>query len=177
MWTVSERRYEVAVGIALVAGGAFVAVWRALTPAPGANAEALQVDDDPPPPRRLRILPGPPPDVPLGEEPTDDAKVRASWDERLAREDEALVQLAIAAGCDAARAEAMREVLATKRRERASTLEAFGAGRLTREEMTAREQETKRKADAALRELLTPQELEALHPDGARAAPVDEEER
>lgn len=113
----------------------------------------------------------------LAADPVEDAAVHARWRGRLAREDEALVQQAVAAGCDATRAEQVREVLAAKRAARAETVAARSAGRISADELATRARATKRQADAALRALLTPEELAALDSEGARASVIDPTER
>jgi hypothetical protein len=152
--------------------------------APPEQVAAVPAPPDPPPappdplPEQPPAAPAPadPAPAPAAEDP-DDARDRARWQSRLAREDEALVSQALGAGCDAERAEAMRRALAARREARARTIEELRAGRITREEMAARARSTKREADAAVRGILTPKELEALDPDGARAAVLEQEER
>lgn len=113
----------------------------------------------------------------LAADPVEDAKVHARWQRRLASEDEELVHQAVAAGCDPTRAERMRDVLAAKRAARAETIAERTAGRITAAELATRAKATKREADAALRALLTPEELAALDPEGARASVIDPTER
>jgi len=113
----------------------------------------------------------------LAADPVEDAKVHARWQGRLASEDEQLVHQAVAAGCDATRADRMCDVLAAKRAARAETIAARTAGRITAAELATRARATKREADAALRALLTPEELAALDPEGARASIIDPTER
>lgn len=158
-------------------------------PAPGVPPEAPAVAPTPAPTQAAAPeAPAPAPGAPapeaadptadlLAADPVEDAKVHARWQGRLAREDEELVRQAVAAGCDATRADRMRDVLAAKRAARAETIAARTAGRITAAELATRAKATKREADAALRALLTPEELAALDPEGARATITDPTER
>lgn len=137
------------------------------TPAPAAAPAPVDAPEAPAAPEGERIA----------ADPVEDAMVHARWQSRLGREDEALVAQAVAAGCDLARAERMREVLAAKRAARAETVAARTAGRITAAELATRAKTTKREADAALRALLTREELAALDPEGARASIIDTTER
>lgn len=185
-----QRRDLIAAGIGVVAAVTFAALWRSGPADPAApttiatTSSAMKDAAAPAPPPAPTPAPAPAPvpaddPIPAGDaladDPVNDPLVHARWQERLAREDEELVRQAVAAGCDPRRAEQMRAVLATKREERARTIEEYRAGRISNAEMTARARTTKRKADDALRALLTPTELAALDPDGARAAVIEAE--
>jgi hypothetical protein len=96
---------------------------------------------------------------------------------RLAREDELLSEQLRGAGVDAERARAARAVLDEKRVARARTIEDYQAGRIDRDAFRARARENKVAADARLQEILTPREIAALDPVGARAAVIAEEKK
>lgn len=101
----------------------------------------------------------------------------AEWGQRLARQDEILVEQAVAAGCDADRAEKLRELLLAKGEHRARTIAATEAGTLTREEMQASARAAKASFDSKLKEILRPDELRSLDPGAARARVVAEEKK
>ena len=99
------------------------------------------------------------------------------WELRLARQDEILVQQALAAGCDAERAAKLRQLLVARQATRAKTIAAHKANEITDDEMHAAAFDAKRAFDAALKELLRPAELEALDQVAARAQVLAEENR
>lgn len=181
------KGHEIAAGVAAALVVVAVIAWPSRAPAPAPpvgpppDLGMAAPEETPRAPAPAPLAPpAPAPEAPAPQEAEEqlapgpeDAAVHAQWQERLAREDELLVGQAIQAGCDAQRAEAMRAALAAKRAARARTIEDLEAGRISREEMAARARETKRQADEALRKILTPQELEALDPEGARAAVVE----
>jgi hypothetical protein len=103
-----------------------------------------------------------PPDV------KQEAKDRLSWEHRLARINEILVQQAIAGGLDPDRAKHMREILTRKLKTRFSVFEAYRTGKIGREEMVQQARAAKKDAQEALRRLLTPKELASLDEEEAR---------
>lgn len=166
-----QRNEAIAIGALLTVSVAVALGLRSWSAGPGDVAAVDSTPVAPLAPAPVASPAAPPAAVaPAGP---DGAEVHAGWQARLAREDELLVQQAVGAGCDAKRAEAMRQVLAEQRQARARAIEERRLGKLSREELAARALENKRKADAALRTILQPAELEALDPDGARAAVVE----
>ena len=170
-----QRNEAIAIGALLTVSVAVALGLRSWSAGPRdvAAVDSAPVAPAPTPPAPAPVTsPAAPPGAAATAAP-EGAEVHAEWQARLAREDELLVQQAVSAGCDAPRAEAMRRVLAEQRQARARAIDERRAGRLSREELAARALGNKRKADAALRTILQPVELEALDPDGARAAVVE----
>lgn len=168
-----QRNEAIAIGALLTVSVAVALGLGSWSAGPGDVAAVDSAPVAPAPPAPAPVAsPAAPPGAPAPAAP-DGAEVHAEWQARLAREDELLVQQAVSAGCDAKRAEAMRQVLAEQRQARARAIEERRLGKLSREELAARALENQRKADAALRTILQPAELEALDPDGARAAVVE----
>jgi hypothetical protein len=115
-----------------------------------------------------------------GSDPLPGARVayeRRSWDVRLAREDDFLIEQLRVAGLDGERERQVRAVLEDQRAARARAIEDYEAGRIERDAFRARARENKTTADRRLHEILTPREIAALDPVGARAAVVAEERR
>lgn len=106
--------------------------------------------------------------APAAPDPANAAE-RQRWSERLDAADAVLVEQAIAAGCDAERAEVMRQILADQRAARAKTTAAFEAGAIDGEELARQAVAAQQTRDQALAELLQPDELAALDPGAARA--------
>ncbi|MEZ0229075.1 MAG: hypothetical protein ACAI25_10655 [Planctomycetota bacterium] len=164
-----RRVLELACGVALLAAGAVLFVHRAPPPGPAAAPKAAIPPGGLPAPRLAGAAAIPPGPI--------DPAAPATWSRRLTREDEILVKQAVEAGCDGERAAKLRDLLAKKRATRERTIADYEAGKITEKEMHTTAHAAKKEFDAAAKELLGPDELEALDPVAARAQILNEEKQ
>ncbi len=163
-----RRVLELACGVAILAAGAVLFAHRPAPP-PAAPTTAAIPPGGLPAPRADASTAVPPGPV--------DPSAPATWTRRLTREDEILVKQAVDAGCDADRAAKLRELLAKKRATRERTIADFESGKITEKEMQATAHAAKKEFDAAAKEVLGPDELDALDPVAARAQVLNEEKQ